>query len=41
MTEGTQDASQQQQSWNDFTKVMTWSCITAAVVLALMGAFLT
>ncbi len=41
MSETETDISQQQQTWHDFTRIVTWSCIASAVVLALMAAFLT
>ncbi len=41
MSETDTDITQQQKMWHDFVRIVTWSCIASAVVLALMAAFLT
>ncbi len=34
------DISAQQETWNNFKKLMTWSTVTVVIVLSLMALFL-
>ena len=37
---GSMDIREKQAGWNGFTRLMTWSCIAAAILLIAMRIFL-